>query len=250
MNKKAQVTIFIIAGIVIVAAFAMFFLIRGGLVPGIGPEVSKNPQVFIGDCIEDNMNKNIAKALEQGGFIDPKNYKIYNDKTATYLCEHRGQFQSCINQHPMLLSEISNELKEYIIDDVRDCFLEFENGLEQEGYEIDLGNEMELDLSLGPGNVYLGIKRDITISQKDETSNFDEVSYVYPSKLYDLASVAVDIVGGESQFCYFEHVGYMNINPSITIDLAKLSDSTKIYMIEHKTTKDKMYLAIRGCALS
>ena len=248
MNKKAQVTIFIIIAIIIVAAVAMFFLIRLEKVPFIPGKPETNPRAFISNCIEDQMRENINKVISQGGFIEPKNYHMFSNFRVAYLCYNSGSFEPCINQHPMFLSEISNELKDNIILNIENCFIDFEESLDKQGYEIELGNNMEVNTSLGPENIYLDIIRDITITRSGETTTFRDMKLSYKSSLYELASVANQIANGEAKFCYFEYLGYMILHPEYLIQLKRMSDSTKIYSIKDKKTQEEMNIAIRGCA--
>ena len=193
-NKQGQVTIFIIIGIILVVAVGIIFLIRFEKIPSITEKPEKNPNIFIEGCIENKMRENINLVLKQGGFIEPKNYKLHKDIKVAYLCENRGQFEPCINQHPMFLNEISKELKENIVSEVRECFNEFKNSLEKDAYEVDMKDNMEINVSLGPGKVYLDIMRDIKITKNKETSTFNKMRLYYQSYLYNSIHVLTDII--------------------------------------------------------
>ena len=247
--KRGQVTIFIIIGIIIVAAIALIFLFRAGKLPGIIGAVEENPRAFMESCIEEDINNLLFQITSQGGFIDPKNYKINNDVKATYLCYNRGYFDPCINQHPMLLKEISKEIENGIKNKVENCLFEFEESLEKKGYEVQIGIERDIGISLFPENVYLDIKNDITIKKGDETNRFEEIKLNYKSPLYDLANVAIQITNEETAFCYFDTLGYMALYPQYFIRLKVFSDDTKVYSIRYEKTGDEMNIAIRGCAL-
>ena len=249
-QTKAQVTIFIIIAIMLVVIIGIFLLLRSGIIPSIGGGPEINPSSYIELCIEDQMRSNINLILSQGGFIDPKNYKLYKDIKSTYLCKNTGLYGSCINQHPMLISEVTDELNESIFLDIEQCFIDLEESLEKTNDEVKMGDALDTEIRLAPGKILLDINKEISITRKGGTSIIKEVNIVYPSSLYNLASVAVDIARSEADFCYFEHIGYMNLYPEYLIKVNKMSDYTKIYSIQNKKTQEEMNIAIRGCALS
>ena len=86
MNKRGQVTIFVIVGIVIViSVFLVFYFLgdrikRQTEVEAVFDESSLEPlQDYVGDCIEKHGNEAIELILKQGGKIDPGFYYYFND---------------------------------------------------------------------------------------------------------------------------------------------------------------------------
>ena len=61
--------------------------------------------------------------------------------------------------------------------------------------------------------------------------------------------MAHEIVSQESQFCYFEYLGYMLLYPEYKIDKFRTSDETIIYTIDHKDSKEMFRFAVRGCVI-
>lgn len=250
MKNRGQITIFIIIAVAVIAFVVLFFVLRSEKIPFIPGKPETNLRAFMNNYLEDQMRENIHKVLFQGGFIEPQNYHKFNDFNVAYLCYTHASFVPCVNQHPMFLKEISNELKENIISKVREGFNEFENSLEKQGCDIIIGEDMEVNIILVPGKVYLDIIRDVTITKSGETSSFEEMRLTYSSSLYNLASIAVQIGNEESTYCHFERVGFMNLNPGYLILLKMMSDSTKIYTIKDKKTGDEMNIATKGCITS
>lgn len=248
INIKGQVTIFIILSIVVVGIISLVFLFKSDINPFAPSTAETSPQKFMAKCVEDKMKEGIDLVLTQGGLIEPKNFHMFNDSKVAYLCYNAGNFYPCINQHPMFFTTISKELKEEIHPEIETCFLELEESMKKQGYSITLGNLIESEVSMTIGRVYLDIKRDITITRNEETSTFKEMRLTYSSSLYDLAIVANQIANSEAQFCYFEYLGYMVLNPNYKIYVKRMSDSTKIYSVIDERTKEQMNIAIRGCA--
>ena len=249
-NKKAQITLFILIAIVIVFAIAIFFAVKTDLFAKITGGEAINPSTFMESCLEDSMRQNINTATLQGGFLNPKLLKYHDDIKATYLCYNRGYFDHCINQHPMLLSEIEAELKTAIQPVVEDCFIQLEENFQKAGGEMELGNAVDTIVDLYSGYVQVNLVREITITQKGETSIINESKIRYPTSLYELASIATEIVFNEAKYFGFENKGLMNIFTDYLVILSTMSDQTKIYTISSKKTQEKMKIAIRGCALA
>jgi len=248
-SKKAQVTIFIILAILAVAIVVIFFVVRGVISPGAGGGIETNPQRFIELCAEEEMRNSINLALSQGGFLESENYILYNDTKVSYLCKNNGLFEPCINQHPMLLNEISQELNDNIKPIVNGCFIELKESFKDLGYEVVLGEDKGTEIMLSPGNVFLSINRSVSVSKNEESTSFESMKIPYKTSLYELASVAVDIVKSEANLCYFEYLGYMILYPQYIIKIKVYSDSSKVYSIKDANTKEEMSIAIRGCAL-
>lgn len=249
MKKRGQITIFIILAILMVALAVLFFVLRGFIGIGVKETVETNPQRFIEICAEEELRNSIDLVLSQGGFLEPKDYKLHNDIKATYLCKNIGLFDPCVNQHPMLLNEISLELKNKIKPVVDDCFIELKDSFEGLGYEITIGEDKGINVTLAPESVYLEIDRSVLVRKADEKVSFDKMKIPYKSSLYALASIAVDIVRNEAKFCYFEYLGYMHLYPRYILHLKVFSDSTEVYSIKDSYTQEEMNIALRGCAL-
>jgi len=251
MKRRAQVTIFVIIAVVIIAIVGLFFLIRSEKSPFVPGKIETNPRAFMESCVEEQMRENINLVLSQGGFIEPLNYHDFydgeKDNKVAYLCYTNGKL-ACVNQHPMLLSEISNELKKSIELKVEECFNDFKSSLEKQGYEITLGENIETKIILTLGKVYLDIKRDLSVIRNEDTSSIKEMRLTYSSSLYNLASIANKIVNAEAQYCYFEPMGYTALYPNYLVLLKRMSDSTKIYYIKDKKTQEQLNIAIKGCA--
>lgn len=248
INNKGQVTIFIIIVIIIVALVALFFLLRTEKLPFVPTKTETNPSSFMSTCIEDKVKESIDKVLSQGGVINPENYHLFNNLKVEYLCYNAGHFEPCINQHPMFLKEISEGLKVEIDPEVKRCFSELENSLKKLGYEVNIGANTDVNISLTQNKVLLDIKKAISITKSGETSNLDEIKLSFSSSLYNLANIANQIANSETIYCYFEYLGYMVLHPEYIISIKKMSDSTKVYTIKDEKTKDELNIAIKGCS--
>jgi len=246
-KKRGQVTIFVIVAIFIIFVIALFLTFRT-IKPKSSVTTIRDPHLTLERCIRNSVEDVTDTILTNGGFINPKNYKKYDKKNITYLCEYTGYYKPCNNLHPFLIEEIKKEILNYTFPIIEGCFLEFKRDAEKENNIIDMG-VTKVETTLFPERISFKINKNIKIKKNDEVRNFNDFSFDLESPIYNLASLAIEIATEESKFCEFEYNGYMLLYPRYKIKRTLLSDYTKIYTIEDKKFKKKMNFAIRGCAL-
>lgn len=247
ISRKAQMAIWFVIALAIVAAFILFYSFKKPA-PTIPPSVS-DPQTFILSCARPEVEAALSIMLPQGGFISPTNFKKYQQNNIAYLCLHEGYFQPCIHQHPMLLNEMSDEIREYVSPRIEECFEQLKKEFEKNQYSVALG-EQNVNVSLGPNLVLLEINRRITISKSDSTRTVDKFPITVRNPAYDLANVALEIASQEAKYCYFEYVGYMLLYPRYDIRKVTLNDATRIYTIKDTLSEKVMNIATRGCVIT
>jgi len=248
MNKKGQVTIFVIVGILLVAGVVLFFaLFKTGQIDILGDQ-EFNPESFVDKCIRDSSREKIDIMVSQGGFINPTDYKVYNDINVAYLCKNVNYYEPCINQYPLYISRLQEELEQETREDVESCFLILEDELKKRNYGFE-GGDFSIDVILKPERVELIVYRDMKLTKNGVPREINSFSSVIKSPLYDLGFVANEIVRQEAKYCYFEYVGFMLLYNDFDIKKYVMSDSTKIYTILHKSSGEEMNIAVRGCAI-
>lgn len=246
-KKRAQMAIFVIIALFIVLALVLLLTLKKN--PIIVTSNDVNMKSSVEKCARDAINEAAEKMLSQGGFITPLNYKKYNNINIEYLCENIGYYSQCVNQHPMLINEEINEIKNYIEPIVEQCFESSKNELEKRLYNVSMQSS-NLTIEFAPGKIILRIDKKINIQKAEQSQIFDGFRVETINPLYDLSNVAVEIANQEAKYCYFEYVGYMILYPQFSIEKIALSDSTKIYTIEDVQSKKKMNIAIRSCVMA
>ncbi|MBS3071690.1 hypothetical protein J4408_01730 [Candidatus Pacearchaeota archaeon] len=247
INKKGQVMIYVIIAIVLAGSLLLFFFLDREPRTTID-ERESNPQSYIEKCVRKHVDDAVNIILPQGGFLEPTNFRLYNNIKVDYLCQNKGNYASCINQHPMLLNEIENDLIPYLNPKIEQCFSELRTELEKRNADIELTNQ-EIDLDFAFNRVYLKVNRKMTIRERGNTQIIDGFDVQIISPLYDLVNVAVEIANQEAKYCYFEYVGYQVLYPNFDIRKFAFSEGTKIYTIKDKYSDKEMNIAIRSCAI-
>ena len=230
----------------IVAVIFMLFLLNKS--PTTITQGQYDFQSSIEKCVRDATSNAIDVMIPQGGFLQPENYKLYNNINVTFLCQNTGYFKPCINQHPLLINEEINEIENYTTPIINNCFSSAQSELESRNYGVSI-SPISLNVSFGSGRVYTLIVTNVTISKNGQTQTYDNFNVELNSPIYDLSKVAMDITNNEAKYCYFEYVGYMLLYPRWQISKFTFSDSTKIYTIEDLQSKKEMNIAVRGCAI-
>jgi len=246
-EKRGQVTLFIIIAIILVGAIFLYFALSGRLERVlVGVEI--NPQEYVEKCTKDASEQAINILLPQGGYIEPENYKLFEDSKASYLCYNKGYYYSCINQEPMYIERVEQEIKNYIEPRVKDCFYALEQEYKDRNYAVESGEE-SISVNLNPKQVGVEIKKKFDISKGEEARSFDEFKVRFNSPVYDLAIIAIEIVNQEARFCNFEYLGYSLLYPSYNIERTDVDGGTRIYSVEEKISGKKLIFAVRSCAM-
>lgn len=253
-NRKGQVTIFIIVAVIIVSVIATFFILRGGVTPQIGEHPEENLPSFLQSCMEEKIEKTTSLISSQGGYISNplnKTFKFANEENSvdiSYLCYTEGYYVSCINQEPVLIQHLKKEIKDYISDDVRNCFDDLTSSLTDEGYVVD-SEYNSFYVELTEGRIKVPIDGKITLTKTGQTSSYENLNISFQNNFYDTALVVQEIVSQEARFCNFEYLGYMILYSQWEINKLRTSDSTIIYSVKNKNSADKFNFAIRGCVI-
>ncbi|MFH1801282.1 MAG: hypothetical protein ABH804_00395 [archaeon] len=253
MNKRGQVTIFIVIGLILVGAVVLFFVVRSGFVLNLFKEKEINSASFLDLCIEEKLREGVQMISMRGGHItNPLNrtFQFIGEKSndISYLCYNQNYYLPCINQEPMLIQHLKKEIKEYINQDVEECFNKLSASLEKQNYEVEKIYR-DFDVEFAPGKIILNIDAELSLKKNEEVSIEKGFKIIKLSNFYDTAVVVQEIISQEAQYCNFEYTGYMLLYPKFKIEKFTTGDSTEIYRVEHKNSKEKFQFAVRSCVI-
>ena len=246
--RKGQIAMFVIVGILIVAAFAFIFFINRKPTITRGQDFD-NPESYIDNCIKERAVATLGEMLPRAGFIDSNDTILYGGYDVTYLCKNVNYYQQCINQYPRYVFSLEREFERQLADDVSQCFAEVEQELTRRNYDID-GGDISIQVKFKPDIVELRVFRDFSISKDGFTRDFDLFDIYVAHPVYDLAFIANEIIAQEARWCYFSNDGFMLLYNDFDIrkDIA-YDGSTKIYIVKDKESGKSLTMAIRGCAI-
>jgi hypothetical protein len=247
MSKKGQVALWVILSVVLAAAVILFYTLERKPIGAGGVEFS--PRETVEKCIREGIEEAVDRMLPQGGFIEPKNYFVYNKTKIEYLCEYPYYFRQCIHQHPMLMKEMNEEIEKYLLPIAENCFEEMKREAERKQNSIEMEGA-NLSIEMAPGRIYARINKKVIITGGGAARAFDNFDVEFLSPAYELASAAMDIAASEAKYCYFENLGYMLEFPKFDIRKIALSEPIRIYSIKDIKSGKTMNIAIRSCAIA
>jgi hypothetical protein len=246
MNKRGQLTIFIIVAILIVVGIVATFWLMGR--SDIETPADLNPKQFIQKCVRDAVEDSVDKMLENGGQRIPTQAISYEGHEWNYLCYQADYYQSCYNLHPMLEFLIEEEIKEDTKSEVQECFDSMREDSESKGFEVT-GGATEYSIDLLPGKVEINLEKKVDLIRGGSSQSFNDFDTDILSPIYDLMRIAREVVNSESQFCHFEYNGYMLLYPEYEIRRIDYSDA-KIYRLIDRRTGAEFKMAVRSCAFA
>jgi len=244
MEKRGQITVFIIIGIVIVIAGVLIFLYRDNLSSVF---VEKSPIDQIRECIEEPLENGISIITKQGGTLEPENYYKYDGNKIEYLCYTEEYYSGCIMQKPLLKQDIEKELETYLQPKFEGCFNSVKESLEDQGYTVT-NEDPSLEINLTFNNILVSVDLDLSVS-KEGTENFDTIKYAKASKLYDLVIISTSILNWEARYGDSEILNYLIYYPDLMIEKKKLEKESTVYIVSNKKTAEEFMFASRSYAV-
>ena len=224
LNKKAQITIFIIIAILIIAVVVLFFTLRGNLnLPGkpVSPETAEI-QNFVQECLDKTSESAIFDIAERGGYEDPSKISstiVFN--TPYYLKNDRNIMPS--------KEKIQEEISKYILKQMDFCINNFASFPE---YEITEG-KMIVETEIEPERVLVDIDYPLTIIKGDSKSKLEDFSSEVSVRLgivYDAIAEFVNQSINTKGVCISCLLEVSNKN-SLQSDFSDYNNKTNIFII-------------------
>ena len=229
-NKKGQIAIFILFGIVILIGFGFIFYINQG-------DTKKNPEVeqaaevsltiapiknYVDTCIGDVSQKGIDSISLRGGYYDVIN-------PASFLFLDVPHYFYLGNQNFPTKKTIENELSKYISNGLSTCLDNFET-FRKIGYDFEFG-EISVKSILSK-TLSVTVNYPIIIKRGDSSTNIDRFFYKKDfdfSKLYEILS---DFVREHQKNPDFVPIGYLSLSANdnnFLFDISYLPDNAVVY---------------------
>jgi len=243
MNRKAQVSIFIIIGAILLIAAGLIFYTttreKGQEIsPGVFVSIQEVPveldpvSNFVSACLDDVSTTGIKLIGEHGGYIDPDNaqlskqtFKISNNPTESdavifapggnlkipywfYLESNNECTGTCkfTSKQPALREKdnsIEKQLNRYIEQELPNCINNFES-LEQQGFQITELSEIKIDTRIAESDIVVILDYEIKAKKEDVTSSISQFFVRIPVNLQKIYNLATEISNLQQQFRFLE----------------------------------------------
>ena len=225
MQKRGQVTIFIILGIVIVVALAMVFMFRSEITEffselGEGevvvPEQLQPVQTYLDDCVGQIALDGITLLASQGGYIDiPEDVLPRNDRNifsnslqifpgvevAYWFYEDTRGNQ--VSQIPTM-SQMEEELEGYVLDRFGECV----SGLdyyEELGYDIKFDISQRASVDIAKEDVNVQVRRRLEVDYKGVGDSWSKHTKNVDVSLGSLYEKSVELMNQQNSDLWLEN---------------------------------------------
>ncbi|MEK6936662.1 MAG: hypothetical protein AABW58_01170 [Nanoarchaeota archaeon] len=237
MEKRGQVTVFAIVGVVIAALVVLFLAVRNQVYIGgstIEDLEKEFPQIqeHVESCLSVSGKKYVELIGKQGGYLttNPGTFRQYKGIGINYLCYNIDGIPQCSNRG-LRLVDIKSSLENGMKDEVNNC-LDIDQ-FDKIGLDVSRGN-LKLDADIGEDVVVLNLDLPVKISRKDLETQRNSFSAELDYPLGRLYNSAKDIVDSEAV--------YGNID-TLTYSVLKTRLSGKPYIVQKlQPYPDKLFV--------
>ena len=234
-KNRGQVTIFIIIGIIIVAAVAIFLVVRGNLAVGTIPANIQPVYNNFLSCLEDNAKIGISILENRGGYIDLPKFEPGNSfmpfssqlnffgNSIPYWYYVSGN--NIQKEQVPSLQNMEASLANFVNNQIRTC--SYANYYSQ-GFEI-LQDEPTASVSIKNNNVDVSMKMNLKISFGNDTSLIQNHKISISSNLGELYNSARAIYNKEKNEAFLENYGIDTMRLYAPVDGVELTCSPKTW---------------------
>ena len=249
MQKRGQVTVFVVLGITVIILVGLIFFMRDYYGLGVEPKIfiqgplDSIKQELTG-CIDGIAVPTIKLIAEQGGSLDSAKYRFYNSRKVKYLCQDIPGEKACLNSMDSV-KEIEENVEEKLKSELKSCVSE-ELLKSKRGYIIS-DAELQVDVKILQQTVLVEVDYPVTVSKDGVTLELGKVKRELPDTplgyLYRTAHLIVD---SYARLGSFYHLPYMlEQKGNIIIQVDKPYPDV-IYILNKKDSEFKFVFAIEG----
>jgi hypothetical protein len=249
MNKRGQVTIFVILGIVIVATVILLIAFRQDILPatsqqGINAQM-REAKSIINDCLENEAKGPIEKIGLQGGYLGPgpDTFRLWNDTTISYLCFNQVEKDTCTNRL-LTVRKMEEQLSEAIEEGMSRCV----DLTDVRGVDIIANKPYKITARVLPLQVLIDLEYPITVKSKvsDTQASEKKFSCIVDAPLGDLYNAAQDILDQETSIGYFDQLAYMLIKLGKYTVYVEKPYPDKLYRLKFREGSYMFQFAVQG----
>lgn len=252
--KRGQVTIFIILGIVIVAAVAFAVLYFTGKTPSIVKTSTSDPNMFLTTCLQDSIKQSINQTAFTGGdgalttsFHLPG---TVNPTQISYLCYTNNNSGGMCSNLYMLFPYFEDSMHSNLESDVQACYNSLITNLGNQN-DILENNYHNFTVNVEQTRVVLEINADISTRKKNSdtgSQRYHSFKVEVSSQVYGLLQTVNDVLNNVAMTCILDsrllgnYAGY-NINSHAT------ANQSTIYTVNDINTGEQFNFATRTCVV-
>jgi len=253
MQKKGQVTLFIILGIILAVIIGLILFSRQANI--YTPATQENLQEKLSsiqnhilDCLDEASKDPINRIAQQGGYLTviPDSYRLWNDSTISYLCWNQVNQIACRNRM-LTLQTMQDQLDIAIKQQIETCLdVQGESDLIQT-YDVLLPKDFDVKTEITTDNVLVTLDYPITLRAKSGDTKVSEKEFTQTIDvpLGDLYEVSQEIVNAKATG-FFDSLTYMLSKYSKYTIYTHTPYPDTIYQIKLREGSYVFQMAIQG----
>ncbi|MFA5856921.1 MAG: hypothetical protein WC867_06175 [Candidatus Pacearchaeota archaeon] len=239
-SKRGQLTIFIIIGIVIVAAIALFFAFQIGYIGSSVPEKYKPVYEYYLSCIDEEARIGSQLLGHSGGYIDlpefsPGSQYMPFSSQLNFFGEGVPYWyyisgNGLVKEQVPTKANMEAQLNFFLSKRIPNC--DFSN-FQEEGFSIVLGRAESVETKINDNTISLEVKQPITISS-DESESWSSTSHSRSIKtnLGKFYKTAMKIYKKQKEGMFLENYAVDTLRLYAPVDGNEIGCSPKIWKKE------------------
>ena len=237
IEKKAQVTIFIIIAIVIVGAIVAYFALRNMPITK-EDKIMKPVHDYYLSCLQQKAKEGIGILGEQGGyitlpdFVEGSQYRPFSSQLnflgtpVAYWMYVSGN--NLLKEQLPTKSSMEEELKKYIEDGISDCdFSDFY----QQGYDVSVGDG-EVSVNIQDESVFVQAKNNLRISFGNDSVLISKHNTEVKSRLGRFYDLAFNTYNKEKEEMFLEKYAIDVMRLYVPVTGVEVSCAPKVFVDE------------------
>lgn len=240
MQKRGQVSLFIILGIVIVAIIGFIYFYQSSKL-NISGNQENNQQLVnsqlepiknkIIGCIEKTSLSAVTTLGKQGGLFYPDKYETFGNYNVSYGCFKSGNQE--VTQLPML-QDLNSQLQDYMqntvaIKDIKNCINGF-NEFKKQGLNINENGPLKISTNILNNKITLTINYPLEVKKGEVTAPINQMLTDLPIGLGKAHKIAVDIINAECNGQSYNYDILGEQSPTVTTSIQGYNNDKIIYL--------------------
>lgn len=250
MNKRAQLTVFVILALVLILGIAIFFIVKNSkLNPTISP--GENPQGYMEDCVKKALIDVEGKLIDNNGFLNLQNsYINFNNSKVPYYCFAATELTLCTAKHPAISNEIVKQIYTQIKPKIEKCFSDVKDQFNDYDYKE---GALNITIEIMPKTIQAKVSKDISYNKNEQRINLQKFDNSIGSPLFDFILLGNEIVNQELtcecgvKSCNADIVKLSIKNRDFEIAKPYFEKYDEIYSIKEILSGKQINLAVRNC---
>lgn len=224
MQKRGQVTIIVIVGVVILFAFAFVYLLKEGYIEKVVQtgDVSKRLELVfdsikqeqIYPCVNEETKKAVRLIGNNGGYLTSvDNIQFYGQKF-TVLCKPVKDNKNKCAREALSISDLQIRLEKYLDEQIANC-IDLSVYREQD-YELNAG-ELKTTVKINPSNIIVNVNYPVSVQKGAVNFNASEYIVRINAPFLEMGYVTNEILNAEADNGYFPAYLYSMLSKNYDI---------------------------------